>query len=353
MASSSWTLSEQITAHLRRSRLGDARTPSLWPSEASAVLTNAYGEPSTTGACRRSTFLRYVKDQVAFDKTKNSQYVELADELHKLETPPDKYMQWIWIAGGLFEDFVIEQAKQSGVYAADQVQVVIPEASLVGKLDLLVINPETGGYIAEEIKSIYGHNSKDILGTPGMINKHQAGQPRDSNLMQIALYDWHLRRRMNGLEVSRLFYGARDTGRFGEFDVVTELDTKTGQTFIRYQMVSPYRGPSVVSAITIDNVLAQYRYILDHYERTVIPPRDYELSYSQERIQLMYERGELGKGDSERQEKILARVEENKTLEATGGKPKKELLPVEKGDFYCTNCKFNKFCYNQDGSVRT
>jgi hypothetical protein len=349
---SKWHLSEHITEHMTRPRMGDPRVPNLWPSEASAVLVNSYGEDEHIGACRRAVYLRYTSDMYQYSPDEYTVYQPLVEEVKALTVKPDRYMQWIWAAGNLFENFVIEQAKQSGVYLADQVQVVVPEAGVVGKLDLMVVNPETGGIIAEEIKSIYGHNATSILGTPGMQNKQQVGKPRSSNLMQIAIYDWHLRKRIKELEVSRLFYGARDTGRFGEFNIKTELNTETGVTDIKYQAIVPNRGAVVTSPISIENILSQYKYIKTFFAEQILPRRDYDMNFTDEKIQLMYDRGELGKTDTESHRKILERVEENKERIAEGKKPKAELKPLRKGDWNCSFCSFKNFCYSPEGAPR-
>jgi hypothetical protein len=276
---------------------------------------------------------------------------ELASELITHMTPPDRYMRWIWEAGKLYEDFIVEMAKQSGVYVESQIQIVIPGYNIVGKLDLIVRNPDTNGLVAEEIKSIYGYNANDILGTPGMRNKKLLGTPRESNMMQLAIYDWHLKTRLKNLEASHLFYGARDTGRDAEFEVSTYQED--GLTKIKYQGVYPYTVSPTVSKITIDNILANYNYVLHHFEKRVIPPRDYELAYSEEKINKLYERGELSKTDKEQHEKVKERLEENIARTASGQAPKKEIKGVEKGDWQCDRCNFRNFCYNSEGLPRS
>ena len=95
---SNWALTEHITHHLVRPRLGDIRPPALWPSEATSTTTNSYGETEVSGQCRRNTFLRYTVSQYAFDKTKYAHYSSLVEELHSVEQEPDRYMRWIWKA---------------------------------------------------------------------------------------------------------------------------------------------------------------------------------------------------------------------------------------------------------------
>lgn len=350
---SNWTLTGHISNHLIKPRLGDMRPPSLWPSDASALLTNQYGEEYVEGACRRHTFLRYTRDKFIYDNQVNSNYKPLVDEIYKLHKEPDRYMRWIWEAGNLFEDFVVEKAKESGVWTASQVQVVIPGWNIVGKLDLIVTNPETGGLIAQEVKSVYGYDAeKKVLGTSAARKKKELGAPKISNLLQAAIYDWHLKPRIKTLEATRLLYGDRGTGKGAEYEITTYLDPNDNQTHIQYQGVDPFFSAPVVSPITIDNVLMQYQYIQEHYETGYLPPRDFDLTYSPEQIQLMFERGELSDTQSAAHQKVLDRIEENKVLVAAGEKPKKELKPIEVAHWACSRCEFMKFCYDEDGKPR-
>ncbi len=351
MSKVKWSLSQHITEHLANSRLGDPREPTLWPSEASAVLTDEYGEEYIVGQCRRSTFFRYATAKYYFYPDIDI-YDSLVEELVSNEIKPDNYMRWIWEAGKLYEDFVVEMAKRSGVYVESQVQIVIPKLGIVGKLDLIVRDPTTGKFIAQEIKSIYGHNANEILGTPGMRNKSLMGTPRDSNMMQLALYDWHLKPRIPNLGSSRLYYGARDTGRDAEYEVSTYLDDDLKTIRIKYQGIAPHVTSPIVSDITINNILSNYQYVLNHINENKIPKRDYELEYSQDKIQTLYERNELSKTNREQHQKVLDRIAENQTRESEGKALKKEIKSVEMGDWQCDRCQFKNFCYNKDGSPR-
>ncbi len=344
---SKWTLGDHINAHLTQPRLGIARQPSLWPSDASAVLINEHNETYVEGSCRRHTFLRFTRDQFIYDNQVNDQYRPLVEELYALESDPDRYLRWIWIAGNLFEEFVISQAKESGVYKASQIQVVIPGWNVVGKLDLLVENPVTGGLIAEEVKSIYGYYpEKAVLGTNSDRAHKKLGKPKTNNMMQAALYDWVLKNHIPKFEATRLFYGDRGTGKDAEFEITTYLDPDDGLTHIKYKGVFPFETPAVKSDITIDNILTQYKYVSDHYTNGTLPPRDFDLEVSPEKIHLLYERGDLTDSQTESYEKILERQRVNAELIAEGKKPKKELKPLSITNFMCARCDFRNFCYS-------
>jgi Holliday junction resolvase-like predicted endonuclease len=342
---SNWSLASHISSHFERPRLGDIRPPALWPSEASAVVNSVLNEPSVTGACRRATFFRFAITNYTYDPKKNSAYKSLVEKLNVSKLPTDRYMQWIWAAGNLFEDFIVEQAKESGVFIEAQTQVIIPSVNLVGKLDLIVIDPNNETLNGIEIKSVYGHQAKDVLGSTTSKKTGKLGKPRDSNLMQAALYEWHLKKSIKDFK-QRLFYGARDTGVFSEYLVETKLEGSEHKIY--FKGISPIVTAIERSPITIENILDQYAYVQNAFNEFVIPAADYQLQYSSDYIQRLNEAGELSKTNKEAFEKIEDRKQENIELASSGKKTKKELKELELGDWRCANCSWRNVCYDEN-----
>lgn len=338
----SWAFIQHATEYMSRPRLGDKKPPTLWPSEATAIITNQYGEQEVVGKCRRATFFRYLLDSYEFDR-KFINYKPLVEELKGKSIPTDPYLQWIWRAGELYEEHLIGLAKASGVYIADQVPIYAPQWNLSGKIDLVVVNPDTGLFSAVEVKSVYGFNANFVLGTPTDRKKGQLGTPKDSNLMQIALYDWWYASEHSGFEESRLVYGARDTGRFAEYAIKTPYDEEKSQYNITYEGLAPTDTSPTTSPITIDSILAQYKFVSDSLDNGKIPARDFDQQYSDEKIALLHSRGELSKADSERVAKRLEQIQQGKD---------KLNKQIEKGDFQCNFCQFAKVCYNENGTSR-
>ena len=137
-----WSFIKHITDYMSRPRLGNQKAPTLWPSEASMILENEYGEKENIGKCRRAIFFRYLKDNYIFSE-KYSHYKSLIEEIDKHGVDVDPYIRWIWVQGNLYEDYLLNKAKESGVYIGDQTQVYIPKYNVSGKIDIIVINPET------------------------------------------------------------------------------------------------------------------------------------------------------------------------------------------------------------------
>ena len=414
---SDWAFIEHITNQLMRPRSGDAKHPTLWPSEASATYCDN-GETITVGKCKRAMFFRYLVDSYKFYK-KYKIWRPLVERLERDAKPPDKYMLWIWAAGNQAEEYLIDQAKKSGVYVSEQVPVYIKSHNISGKKDIESYNPESGKLTIIEAKSVYGFGANNTLGTESQRRRGVMGTPRDSNLMQIAIYHWWSASLDPAYEESRLVYIARDTGRYAEYQVRTINENET--IHIEYRSWHPYIGIWKRVPYTINNILENYEYIQKAIDGGIIPPRDYDLKWSEERLKKAYEADELNKTDKKKYEKTISRREENtwiqtlqaienndilissaysekerflapvrKLLEAyaetntlinTGPcdrtnlpdgyiaksaklktkliaalraiKPKKPLAELEKGDWQCKFCKWATICYDDKGYPQT
>lgn len=213
-----------------------------------------------------------------------------------------------------------------------------------------VYNMETSGehsYVVGAIathncKSVYGFGGNAVLGTPADRRKGLLGIPRDSNLIQTALYDWRTRV-WNNFEASRLTYGSRDTGRYAEYLVETRYNAETEEDDIFYAGIAPNHTSEQQAPYTIQNILSQFTFVQDSLDSGHLPNRDFELEYSEEKIAILYERGELNKADTARFEKRAQQIVDGKS---------KPIMPVEKGDWHCNLCKFKAVCYNEDKQVR-
>ncbi len=339
---SDWSFINHVTEYISRPRLGDEKAPTLWPSEAAAIMMNEYNEKVNIGRCRRSIFFRFLLASYKYFE-EYSHYSELVEEIKTKATEPDKYIKFIWAQGNLYEDYLLNIAKNSGVYIADQTQVYIPSHKVSGKIDIIVIDPSTEKYRIVEAKSVYGFNASRVLGTPSERKQGQMGVPKPSYLMQLGLYQhWYANKREefgDGL----LVVGARDTGKYGEFGVTVEANEETGEDHIYYYQNDPYPGDKVDSKISIQNILNQYKYIQNCLDSGVIPDRDFILRYSDQKIDTLYERKQLNKSETQRYEKRKKQIEEN------SNRINKQ---IEKGDWQCSFCSYKNICYKQNSEPR-
>ena len=332
-----WSFIQHATDHLSKPRFGEQKQPTLWPSSATVEV-----EGKIIGKCRRQNFFRYAKDNYAF----SDKYEHLKD-IYELVTsntiPTSVYMQWIWRAGELYEQYCIDLAKESGVYIAEQVNIYIPDFNVSGKIDLIAINPETSKYHIIEVKSVYGFNANSVLGTDARRRDGSLGTPRESHLMQIGLYQsWYANTNPDFAE-GLLVYGARDTGKYGEFLVTVELDEEDGKHYIHYEPNTPFIGPKVNTGMSIENILINYKLVEDALISKEVPDRDYDLLYSQERIEEMYQNGELGKTDKTQHEKRKQQILDGK---------KRVVKAVEKGDWQCRLCEYRNICYDENSEPK-
>lgn len=346
---SKWTAIEHLTSYLERPQQGDSKHPTLWPSEATAIKVNDFGEEEVVGKCRRATFFRFAKNNVQF-YPQYSYLKDLIAEVDQLSIPTDRYMRWIWEHGRIYEEYVKTMSAKSGIFINEEIPIYIKDFNVSGKIDIVVINPRTGKYSIVEVKSIYGHNANSVIGPPNAHRTKTMGQPRDSNLMQIGIYEWWYASHDDTYENSRLLYGARDTGRFAEFSV--SIQKQDGLNWICYEGIVPYETPVINSGISIDSILYNYQLIQNSLDAGEIPARDFTIEYSQERITELYSQNRLSKTDTAQYEKIVAREAENIERVANGKKPKVDLKPITKGDWQCKYCKFKNYCYNSDNTVR-
>ena len=325
-----WSFIKHVSQYLERPKLGEQKAPTLWPSSATAEI-----DSDILGKCRRQSYFRFATDSYYFDK-KYEHLKPLVDIIQENKLPPSKYLRWIWIQGELYEEYCVNMAKESGVFIAGQTSVYIPGYNVSGKIDLIVINPETTKMHIVEVKSVYGFNANSVLGTEAQHKKNLIGTPRDSHLMQLGIYQWWYANNNDDFGPGLLTYGARDTGRYAEYMVTVEKD-EDGLDYIYYQGHTPVTTVKVNSGITIQSILENYKIVSDsvNSKSITIPPADFELLYSEEKIDQLYQDGLLSKTDKTQYEKRKKQIEEGKT---------RIVKPVQKGDWQCRFCDYKNIC---------
>jgi hypothetical protein len=329
-----WSFIKHISTYLERPKLSEQKAPTLWPSSATAIV-----DGEILGKCRRQSYFRFARDSYYFDK-KYEHLEPLVDVVEANKLPPNKYLRWIWIQGELYEEYCVNMAKESGVFIAGQTSVYIPGYNISGKIDLIVINPQTTKMHIVEVKSVYGFNANSVLGTEAQHKKNLIGTPRDSHLMQLGIYQWWYANNNEEFGPGLLTYGARDTGRYAEYLVTVEKG-EDDLDYIFYQGHTPVTTEKVNSGITIQSILEGYKIVADsvNAETISIPPADFELSYSQEKIDQLYEQGLLSKTDTTQYEKRKKQLEEGK---------KRVVKAVEKGDWQCRFCDYKNICNDEE-----
>jgi hypothetical protein len=138
-----------------------SRTPSVWPSEASAIRTDKrFWE--IVGKCHRASFFRM---------TGQAQSRSV-----------DPIGAWRWVTGRQIESHMTALAKvtKPQIFLAGGVKLFVSDIYLPLEMDLNVIDPATGQAWIIESKTIYGHYAnKEIM---------ELGSPKNENVLQICMY---------------------------------------------------------------------------------------------------------------------------------------------------------------------
>lgn len=287
-----YDLFEQVDRHVTRTRFKSKTSDHYYPSEASVKIIED-GQEEVLGGCIRASYFRLSKE-FAGDK-------------------PEARAEYIFIQGKSVENFLVDLFKEMGIWHASSVRFTNAEYNISGELDAVLVEPD-GTLYGAEIKSFYGYYAaKEICG-----NKWKAGKPKDSHLLQTLVYLYHFRGR---LPYFRIIYFARDEVKRKTFKI--ELHQE-GDLFY------PKVDGIVDRRFTVNDVLARYKELDAYVKSGEIPPVDFELQYSDAKIEDFFAKGKVSK---------------TKYNAWKAGK----LKPYEHiGDWQCSYCPFKAVCWGEN-----
>lgn len=229
-----------------------------WPSESSAVGKD--GKPR--GACLRSNWYRLS-----------------AKELGLVALPTKPSTRWAGELGKAVEKLLIEQWKQMGIWVDNSIKFYDAENNISGEIDCIVRNPETNQLLVIENKTFWNYQAtKEIVG-----NTWQKGKPKDQHLMQLMIYLDQLK---GQIDEGRLTYEARDSAKKAEF--VIKLREKNGETFALVD-------GTLYTDFSLEDVYRRFRELKQYHLSKVPPPRDYQLEYTDEQIEQLWQDKQLSK----------------------------------------------------------
>jgi len=296
-------LKEKTLAHFGRKQFRSKGKGTLWPSEASVKITNAYGEEEVIGKCHRAIYYRLT----GVDPT----------------NPPSAKSQIIFLLGNSVENMVTEAWKQMGIWENNSVKWEDRERNLSGEYDVVLKewNEETQDYdfYGVEVKSFYGYYAnKQILGHSegrGAAKRWNPGRPKDENLMQAALYVDHSEGRLKGF---KLFYVSRDDTEMAEFNITVNPETK--QIYINGELETRF---------TVNDIYERYATMNMFADNNIKPDREFELNPSDARVKILADRGE---------------VSATALKDHESGKKKYQ-------DWHCSYCDYKDHCWEVDTGV--
>lgn len=283
---------------LRPSSIKSERIQTFMPSS-SMCYSAIDGQP--IGTCLRSVFL-----------SRNS---------YPKSNPMGIYVTMTTEAGKLWESWVTDQYKQLGIYLDHSVKLFDPSSFISGEIDVLHLNPETDEEEITEVKQYNGSNYSAVTSLVG--NKNIPPKPKDQNLLQVFTYLLMLRNTDNNISYINLLYIDRSCGSFNNnIQFRISLINQNGQV---YPKVEYFNSEGEVDyfidyRITEQAVLDKNEMLTNFINLDQIPPRDYQLRYS----------------DSEIEERFFQKQISSYKYNKWKQDPSKNLI----GDWACTWCAY-------------
>ncbi len=295
---------------LSGSSLKVEKFPAFYPSSASCL--DQTDSEKIVGTCLRQQYYKY-------------KGVKESD-------PPGLYSQWIFASGNIWEDYIIEQLKQSGVWLANSVKFNNLDLFVSGEIDILIKGPKydpetgTGKWIVENktYSSANYYAKKEIVGS-----RDTKPKPKDLNVIQSFIY---LCTFSEQVDVVALTYIDRSCGgpdNNKEFHI--EIYEDSGDFYPQITTVDFYGNSYsyVDRRISYNGIKNRFVGLIDNLKASSIPDPEFQHKLTDEQIQSRYSLGLIAKTKYEAYQS------------------NSEKYPI--GDFQCSNvyCNYSTLCLAQ------
>lgn len=289
----------------------------FYPSESSVEITDPVTNGTKVeGRCMRASYFRFTNQIISKG--------EDPDGDPWAESDNSAQQEWKFEISRHAELMLTESAKRAGIYMGNSVAFLIHDINVKGELDIVVIDPWTEDLVGLEVKSIYGyHGEKEVFGSTRDRKLGKKGKPKISHVLQTALYTWHWR---DTIKYFKILYFSRGNAQRAEFTIKIEQFDNNGREDFHILI------DNVIQEYTINSILDRIKRLESYIETQTLPPREFDLQYSDAYIQAMHLAGELGKTDTAAYEKAIK-------------KGKSPLL--KKGDWMCSYCSYASNCYDK------
>lgn len=290
---------------------GSRKSDSWHPSSASVVYLNQHDEEVVVGRCLRQQY---------YDRT-------------GVEGMPADDVTGVMkaMAGNVWSDWLVTRIKEAGFWYGDEVSFYDTDLNCSGRVDVIVKEEGTNHPIGVEIKTT------GLFLSDGVI-KHTAKKPlapKEDHTLQCMVYLYHWMK--FGIKKWVLFYMGRDSFEQNEHIIrlVTDPETKT-----RYPIISNEMGTMDWKHLRLEDIIKRWHELADHLKKKTVPPRDFEMQFSNDKIVKMFHRGELTKTNT------------NKIAKKLQGGPVDSTTPpvLTIGDWQCRFCAFADTCYGSESS---
>lgn len=311
------------------------------PTGASAEMINEKGEKVLVGKCLRQVWYSKKKIPRTNTSTDNNQFVFMMGNMGEAG------LQEAWANAG-----ILLESNAKLVHNLAKNPETDEEIRLSGEVDAIIrwtelrmgddgvqrIHIDPSKAIGIEVKTKYGHFGKaQIMGNKN--STYALGYPQIEHLMQTAIYlaarkrfeDYH------NVEIPYfvICYVLRDNGIHKSFRVelsdgydgrIIVKDMDGNELKPKMEMALQWNKTPQQMELTIDMMRERYYQQLENLKSDVPPPREYDLRYSDEKAQRLFDSGDLSKTKKSNHEKN----------------------PLDKvGDWNCSYCDWSDACYPQ------
>lgn len=307
--------------------LGNKRRVSNYPSSAS-VSYEKNGTKVTEGACLRSEWYDYK----GFSK-------------YFIFGPSSPRMARILEMGEKYADVFIDEIKMAGLFVGKEVPFEIEKYKISGRVDCLIKDPtctppppqrpHPDGIIGVEFKTVGGYQGKK---GPIISTRDTPLFPKSENILQTLIYLYYYSK--FGVKTWLLVYidrGLGDSEASPEHWQVHEITIDDDG----HPVVTNNSGTVTITDYTVQSVLDRYALLNEYVSKDVLPPRDYEIQYSNSKIKSMF--SDLSETDQKAVTRAAKKIGKP-LIEITNDDP--NLLA--KGDWRCSYCAFKELCYSDN-----
>lgn len=269
-----YNIFENIKTNLqKKENLPRLSTDKLDTHSPSSSMCDSAIDSKPIGSCIRSNYLKRMK----------------APE----SNPTDIYVTMACEAGNLWENWIIDQYKDLGIYIDHSVRVTSFEYNISGEIDILHLNPNTNELEISEIKQYNGSNyyaAAELKGSSKIKPK-----PKDQNLLQV--FDYLLTVK-DSIKYINLVYVDRSCGSYyNNIQFIIRLADRDG---IYYPLITYFKSDGTtddyIDPRINSEVTQKKKKELENYIRLEeIPPKDYQIKYDSKTIEMKYSLGEISK----------------------------------------------------------
>lgn len=204
--------------------------------------------------------------------------------------PMGIYVRMTTEAGKLWESWLINQYKEMGIYISHSAKLYDETNNMSGEIDIVHMNPLTDEIEITECKQYNGSNFYAQMSLVG--SKTQRPTPKDSHLLQCFDYLIMCRNTGHNIKYNNLLYIDRSCGSYqNNFQFRISLFTNVNNQvnpLVEYFDSEGNVQSYIDTRITEKAVLEKNSMLETFLENDLLPPRDYELSYTKDKIDLLF-----------------------------------------------------------------